>query len=103
MISLFSFSDNWMDLSITDPKAFVDEVEARYKLTADFRKFIDLIRNGAKADRSFQKARCGIRPGDWIVRPYSPYLVGILRKAVEKGRLARKQNNDAFPVEGGHK
>ena len=91
MISLFSFSDNWMDLSITDPKAFVDEVEVRYKLTTDFRKFIDLIRNGAKADRSFQKAKCGIRPGDWIVRPYSPYLVSVLRKAVEKGRLEEEE------------
>ena len=46
--------------------------------------------NGAKADRSFQKARCGIRPGDWIVRPYSPHLVNVLRKAVEKGRLVMK-------------
>jgi hypothetical protein len=93
MISLFSFSDNWTDLSISDPKAFVNEVEQRYSLNEDFRRFIDLIRNGAKADRSFQKAKCGIRPGDWIVSPYSPYLVSVLRKAVEKGRLEEERSN----------
>ena len=43
-----------------------------------------------KADKSFQKAKNGIKPGDWIVRPYSPHLVNILRKAVEKGRLVVK-------------
>ena len=91
MISLYSFSDSWMDLPITDPEAFVNEVEQRYSLNEDFRRFIDLIRKGAKADRSFQKARCGIRPGDWIVRPYSPYLVSILRKSVEKGRLVEEE------------
>ena len=90
MISLFTFSDNWMDLSMTDPKAFVDEVELRYNLTADFIKFLDLIRNGQKADKSFQKAKNGIKPGDWIVRPYSPHLVNVLRKAVENGRLMEK-------------
>ena len=90
MISLFTFSDNWMDLSMTDPKAFVDEVELRYNLTADFRKFLDLIRNGQKADKSFLKAKNGIKPGDWIVRPYSPHLVNVLRKSLEKGRLMEK-------------
>ena len=90
MISLFTFSDNWMDLSITDFKAFVDEVELRYKLTTDFRRFIDLIRNGQKADKSFQKAKNGMKPGDWIVRPYSPHLVDVLRKAIERGRLRER-------------
>ncbi len=90
MISLFSFSENWMDISVTDPVAFVDEVQARYAVTGDFKKFIELIRNGQKADRSFQKAKNGIKPGDWIVRPYSPYLVQILRMAVKKGRLKER-------------
>ena len=90
MISLFTFSDNWMDLSVTDPRAFVDEVEVRYKLTTDFRKFLELVRNGQKADKSFQRAKNGIRPGDWIVRPYSAHLVSVLRKSVEKGRLVMK-------------
>ena len=90
MISLFTFSDNWMDLSNTDAAAFVDEVELRYDLTADFRKFLDLIRNGQKADKSFLKAKNGIKPGDWIVRPYSPHLVNVLRKAVQNGSLMEK-------------
>ena len=90
MISLFTFSDNWMDLSMTDPKAFADEVELRYDLTTDFRKFLELVRNGQKADKSFQKAKNGIKPGDWIVRAYSPHLVNVLRKAVENGRLMKK-------------
>lgn len=79
-----------MDISVTDPVAFVDEVQARYAVTGDFKKFIELIRNGQKADRSFQKAKNGIKPGDWIVRPYSPYLVQILRMAVKKGRLKER-------------
>ena len=90
MISLFTFSDNWMDLSETDPAAFVDEVELRYSLSRDFKNLIALIRSGAKADKSFQKTKNGIRPGDWIVRPYSPHLVNVLKKAVEKGRLMEK-------------
>ena len=90
MISLFTFSDNWMDLSETDPAAFVDEVELRFVITKDFRNLIALIRSGAKADKSFQKTKNGIRPGDWIVRPYSPHLVNVLKKAVEKGRLMEK-------------
>ena len=90
MISLFTFSDNWMDLSISDPEAFVGEVESRYILTPDFRKFLDLIRKGEKADRSFQKAKNGIKPDDWIVRPFSPHLVKVLRKATERGRLKER-------------
>lgn len=90
MTSLFSFSDNWMELSLSDPRVFVDEVVRRFVLTGDFKHFIDLIRNGAKADKSFLKAKSGIKPGDWIVKPYSPHLVNVLRKAVEKGRLMEK-------------
>ena len=90
MMSLFTFSDNWMDLSMTDPKAFVDEVELRYDLTTDFRKLLELVRNGQKADKSFLKAKNGIKPGDWIVRPYSSHLVGVLRRAVENGRLKER-------------
>ena len=90
MISLFSFSENWKDLSLTDPAAFVDEIEARYAISGDFRRFIDLVRNGSKADKTFQKARNGIKPGDWIVKPYSPYLLQILRMAVAKGRLRER-------------
>ena len=90
MMSLFTFSDNWMDLSLSDPAAFVDEVELRYNLTSDFRKFLELVRNGQKADKSFQRAKNGIKPGDWIVRPYSSHLVGVLRRAVENGRLKER-------------
>jgi len=90
MISLYSFSENWMDLSLTNPKEFIDEVERRYHLTPDFRNFINLVREGAKADRTVAKKGSPWHVGDWIVRPYSPYLVKVLRKAVERGRLTEK-------------
>jgi len=87
MISLYSFSDNWMDLSLTNPKVFVDEVVRRYDLNEDFKNFIRLIREGAKADRYQATKKSPWHVGDWIVRPYSPYLVHVLRKAVGRGRL----------------
>jgi hypothetical protein len=46
MISLCSFSENWMDFSLTDPKEFVDEVVRRYSLNEDFKNFIRLVREG---------------------------------------------------------
>lgn len=90
MISLYSFSDNWMDLSISNPKEFIGEVERRYILSEDFKLFISLIKNGSKADKKQATKRSLWNVGDWIVKPYSPYLVGVLRKAVEKGRLVEK-------------
>jgi len=90
MISLYSFSENWMDLFLTNPKEFVSEVVRRYNLNDDFRNFIRLIREGAKADKYQATKRSPWHVGDWIVRPYSPYLVNILRKAVERGRLTEK-------------
>jgi len=90
MISLYSFAGNWMDLSLTNPKEFIDEVERRYHLTPDFRNFINLVREGAKADKKLATKRSPWHPGDWIVKPYSPYLVHVLSKAVERGRLTEK-------------
>jgi len=90
MISLYSFAGNWMDLSLTNPKEFIDEVERRYHLTPDFRNFINLVREGAKADKKLATKRSPWHVGDWIVKPYSPYLIGVLRKAVERGRLTEK-------------
>ena len=90
MISLYSFSDNWMDLSMTNPKEFVDEVERRYVLSEDFKHFLHLLRDGAKADRYQATKKSPWNVGDWIVQPYSPYLVQVLRKAVEKGRLRKR-------------
>ena len=90
MISLYSFSDNWMDLSISNPKEFIDEVERRYVLTEDFKRFISLIKNGSKAGKKQATKRSPWNVGDWIVRPYSPHLVNVLRKAVENGRLMEK-------------
>ena len=90
MISLYSFSDNWMDLSMTNPKEFVDEIERRYHLTPDFRNFINLVREGAKADKKLATKKSPWNVGDWIVQPYSLYLIGVLRKAIERGRLMER-------------
>ena len=87
MISLYSFSDNWMDLSLSNPREFIEEVERRYILTEDFKRFVNLIKNGAKADKKQATKRSPWNVGDWIVEPYSIYLVRTLRKAIEKGRL----------------
>ena len=90
MISLYSFSDNWMDLSIFNPKEFIDEVERRYVLTEDFKRFLNLIKNGSKADKKQATKRSPWNVGDWIVKPYSPYLIRTLRKAIERGRLRER-------------
>jgi macrodomain Ter protein organizer (MatP/YcbG family) len=90
MNSLYSFSDNWMDLSVTNPKEFVEEVERRHVLPEDFKRFISLIKDGSKADRKLATKRSPWNVGDWIVQPYSPYLVQVLRKAIERGRLRER-------------
>ena len=90
MISLYSFSDNWMDLSLSNPKEFIEEVERRYILTEDFKRFVNLIKNGAKADKKQVSKRSPWNVGDWIVEPYSIYLIRTLRKAIEKGRLRER-------------
>ena len=90
MISLYSFSDNWMDLSLTNPKEFIDEIERRYNLTPDFKNFIHLVREGAKADKKQATKKSPWNVGDWIVQPYSLYLIGVLRKAIERGRLMER-------------
>lgn len=90
MISLYSFSDNWMDLSLSNPKEFIEEVERRYILTEDFKHFVTLIKNGAKADKKQASKRSPWNVGDWIVEPYSIYLIRTLRKAIERGRLRER-------------
>ncbi len=90
MISLYSFSDNWMDLSLSNPREFIEEVERRYVLTEDFKRFVSLIKNGAKADKKQASKRSPWNIGDWIVEPYSIYLIRTLRKAIEKGRLRER-------------
>ena len=33
------------------------------------------------------RKECPIKPGEWIVRPYSNYRIEIILKAIKKGRL----------------
>ena len=87
MLSLFSFSDNWMDLANRYPEEFVKEVERRYLLDRDWRLFIKATKEGHRADKSFSRKGCPIKPGEWIVRPYSNYRIEIILKAIKKGRL----------------
>lgn len=90
MMSLFSFSDNWMDLSRRYPKEFIEEVERRYILDADWKVFIRITKEGHRADKTFERKGSQIRPGEWIVRPYSNYRIEQVLKAIKRGRLKEK-------------
>ena len=87
--SLDCYADDF-DQYPTAPEDFVRYIEKNFSLDAEFGRFLNLVKNGAKADRSFAKSRSGIKPGDWIVRPYDQGLINVIRKAIEKGRLVMK-------------
>ena len=89
-MSLFSFSDNWTELANRYPEEFVKEVERRYHLDRDWKIFIRITKEGHRADKSFSIKRCPIKPGEWIVRPYSPMRIANILKAIESGRLKEK-------------
>ena len=91
MMSLFSFSDNWMDLAQRYPKEFIEEVERRYFLDEDWKIFIRITREGHRADKSFSGKRSPIRPGEWIIKPYSPIRIRNILRAIEKGRLNERE------------
>jgi hypothetical protein len=85
----FIESNDWTDIAEESPQEFVREVERRYPhMPMEVKKYIDLVKKGAKAGKEFQQRRYpkvgGIRPGDWIIEPYSPYLVQVLRSVVKK-------------------
>lgn len=88
MMSLFSFSDNWMDLAKRYPEEFINEVERRYDLDRDWKVFIRITKKGHRADKSFERKGSQIRPGEWIVRPYSNYRIELILKEIRCGRLA---------------
>ena len=85
--SLFSFSDNWMDLAKRYPEEFIAEVERRYDLDQDWKVYIRLIREGSRADKSFARKGSPVKPGEWIVRPYSGHRIEHVLRAVKSGRL----------------
>ena len=90
MMSLFSFSDNWMDLAKRYPEEFIQEVERRYELDRDWKKFIKATKEGHRADKSFNRKRSPLQPGECIVRPYSNYRIEVILKAIKRGRLVEK-------------
>ena len=90
MMSLFSFSENWMELSRRYPKEFIEEVERRYSLDHDWNVFIKVTKEGHRADKSFSRKGSPIKPGEWIVRPYSDHRIGFIMKAIRRGRLVEK-------------
>ena len=93
-MSLFSFSDNWIDLAKRYPEEFIKEVERRYVLDRDWKVFIRITKEGHRADKAFSGKRSPIKPGEWIVRPYSKYRIELILKAIKKGRL--KSIGDVF-------
>lgn len=90
MLSLFSFSDNWMDLAKRYPEEFIEEVERRYALDKDWKVFIKITKEGHRADKSFNRKGSTLKPGEWIVRPYSDHRIEIILKAIKRGRLVEK-------------
>ena len=92
MMSLFSFSDNWMELSRRFPKEFIEEVERRYALDHDWKIFIRITKEGHRADKSFERKGSTIKPGEWIVRPYSNYRIEQVLRAIKRGRLELQGN-----------
>lgn len=91
MMSLFSFSENWMDLAKLHPEEFVKEVESRYNLDRNWKIFIRITKEGHRADKSFSGKRCPIKPGEWIVRPYSSLRIANILKAIDSGRLKERE------------
>ncbi len=89
-MSLFSFSDNWMELSMRYPIEFIEEVERRYALDHDWKVFIRITKEGHRADKSFERKGSTIKPGEWIVRPYSRYRIELILKAIKKGGLVER-------------
>ena len=89
--SLFSFADNWTDLAARYPEEFIAEVERRYDLDQDWKIYIKAIKEGARADKTFERKGSPIKPGEWIVRPYSRYRIEHVLKAVREGRLKEKE------------
>lgn len=79
-----------MDLSRRYPKEFIEEVERRYLLDRDWKVFIRITKEGHRADKTFEIKGSQIRPGEWIVRPYSPMRIQNILRAIEKGRLKMK-------------
>ena len=61
---------------------------------ADRKTIIDVThvstRTGNRADKSFSRKRCPIKPGEWIVRPYSKYRIEVILKAIKKGRIVER-------------
>ena len=88
--SLFSFADNFTDLARRHPEEFIREVEHRYELDRDWKIFIRILKEGHRADKSFNTKRSPIKQGEWIVRPYSTYRINTVLKAIEMGRLKEK-------------
>ena len=85
--------EEWLNFATSDPKRFIKEVENRFEIHGEYRKAIDLIKNGAKVDRQHVSKRHNKvkhSVGDWILEPYSQHLVNIILIAIKKGRLNSK-------------
>lgn len=50
MMSLFSFSDNWMELSFRYPQEFIEEVEWCYVLDANWSVLIRISKEDHRAE-----------------------------------------------------
>lgn len=83
----------WRQLALLHPEKFVNEVEKNFKLDRDWKIYLRITREGSKADKSFEKKKYregDIKPGDWLVAPYSGLRLKNILFAIRRGRLVRK-------------
>lgn len=77
-----------------EPKKFLQYIEENCIVDATLKKILTLIKDGKKADKYFSKRKYQsweLKPGDWIVKPYSPYLVHQILKGWMRGSYQLKK------------
>ena len=89
-LSLYTFADNYTELAEQNPKEFIKVVEERFTLDGDWKKFLAALKKGSQADKSFAGKRSLIKPGEWIVEPYSRRRVKFVLGCILSGRLKEK-------------
>jgi hypothetical protein len=82
------FLDDWTEISNINPVEFVREVERRYPdMPKEDRLFISLVKEGSKKRKPSggKKQIKSTKPDDteWTVKPYSNYLINVLRNVVK--------------------
>ncbi len=68
-------------------------MERRYDLDKDWKFPTKTTKAGHKADKTFSRKGCPIKPGEWIVSPYSKYRIEFILNAIKKGLIVKSKDN----------